>query len=240
MLHSSTSVGESTITRSFLVRGHNEALDEGRIDDGEETRTGGDTDYQDARMSTRMSTPSEDFHSLLTMSDNDYLDSDDDAESIKASQFSSFRDLPSASVDRQSSLASSFYGDIPRSVSYETVGVGADLYEPPEPVIVVAPKPEVKEVSIQTDEWKPPAPVPVPAVIPAAPVQSVKSAIAAAPGLYRVGSTTSHQFQFVSPPPSLNRISSPPAGLFGVPSPGPTPLSSVFRDSTGRRTAVSR
>jgi hypothetical protein len=120
-------VGESTITRSFLVRGHNEALDEGRIDDGEETEIGGDTDYQDARMSTRMSTPSEDFHSILTMTDNDYSDSDDDAESIKASQFSSFRDLPSASVDRQSSLASSFYGDIPRSVSYETVGVGADL-----------------------------------------------------------------------------------------------------------------
>ena len=235
--HSSVSVGNSTITRSFLVHGRNEALDEGKIDDGEETETGGDTeeDYQDARMSTRMSTPSEDFHSLLTMTDNDYSDSDDDAESIKASQFSSLRDLPSTSADRQSSLASSFYGDIPRSVSYETVGVGADLYEPPEPVIVVAPKPEVKEISIQTDEWKPPAPVPVPAVIPAAPVQSVKPA---SPGLYRVGST-SHQFQFVSPPPPSNGIPSSPAGLFGVPSPGSTPLSSVFRDSTGRRTAVS-
>ena len=235
--HASVSVGDSTITRSFLVRGPDEVLDEGKIDDGEETETGGETeeDYQDARMST----PSEDFHSLLTMTDNDYSDSDDDAESIKASQFSSFRDLPSTSVGRQSSVASSFYGEIPRSVSYETVGVGADLYEPPEPVIIVAPKPEVKEISIQTDEWKPPAPVPVPAVVPAAPVQPVKSAIAAAPGLYRVGSTTSHQFQFVSPPSSSNGVSSPPAGLFGVPSPGSTPLSSVFRDSTGRRTAVS-
>ena len=234
--HSSASVGDSTITRSFLVQGR-DTLDEDKIDDGEETETGGDTeeDYQDARMST----PSEDFHSLLTMTDNDYSDSDDDAESIKASQFSSFRDLPSASVDRQSSVASSFYGDIPVSVSYETVGVSADLYEPPEPVIVVPPKPEVKETSIQTDEWKPPAPVPVPAVIHAAPVQSLKPAIVAAPGLYRVGSTTSHQFQFISPPPSSNGISSPPAGLFGIPSPGSTPLSSVFRDSTGRRTAAS-
>jgi hypothetical protein len=231
--YSSVSVGDSTVTRSFLVHGDDEALDEGIINDGEETETGGYTeeDYQDARMST----PSEDFHSLLTMTDNDYSDSDDDAESIKASQFSSFRDLPSTSVGRQSSLASSFYGDIPRSVSYETVGVGADLYEPPEPVIVEAPKPEVREMSIQTDEWKPPAPVPVPAVIPAAPVQSVKPA---SPGLYRVGST-SHQFQFVSPPPSSNGIPLSPAGLFGVPSPGPTPLSSVFRDPTGRRTAVS-
>ena len=229
---SSVSVGNSTITRSFLVREHNE----GKMEDGEETETGADTeeDYLDARMST----PSEDFHSLLTMTDNDYSDSDDDAESIKASQFSSFRDLPTASLGRQSSLASSFYGDIPRAVSYETVGVGADLYEPPEPVIVVAPKPEVKEISIQTDEWKPPVPAPAPAVIPASPVQSVKSAIAASPGLYRVGSATSHQFQFVSPPPSSNGIPSSPAGLFGLPSPGSTPLTSVFRDSTSRRTVV--
>jgi hypothetical protein len=73
-----------------------------------------------------MSTTSEDLHSLLTVADNDYSDSDDDAESIKASQFTSFRDLSSASVDRQSSLASSFYGDIPQSVPYQTVGVGAD------------------------------------------------------------------------------------------------------------------
>ena len=234
----SISVGDSTITQSLLVQGHNEALDEGKMDEGEETETGGDTedDYQDARMSA--STPSEDFHSLLTMTDNDYSDSDDDddAESIKASQFSSFRDLPSTSVDRQSSLASSFYGDIPRLVTYETVGVSADLYEPPEPVIIEAPKPEVKEISIQTDEWKPPTPVSAPVVIPISPVQSIKSP---SPNLYRVGSATSHQFQFVSPPPSSNGIPSSPAGLFVVPSPGSTPLSPVFRDSMGRRSAVS-
>ena len=64
----------------------------------------------------------------------------------------------------------------------------------PKSVIVVVPKSEVKEISIQTDEWKPQAPVPMDAVISAAPVQSVKSAIAAAPDLYRVGSITSHQF----------------------------------------------
>ena len=228
----SYAVGNSTITRSFLVRAQDEELNEPKIYD-RDTETGADTeaDYHDARMSA--STPSEDFHSLLTMTDNDYSDSEDDAESIKASHFSSFRDLPTASGDHQSSVASSFYGDIPRMVSYETVGVGADLYEPPEPVIIVAPKPEVKEISIQTDEWKPPAPVPVPAVVPAAPVQSVKSVITPAPGLYRVGSATSHQFQFVSPPPSSNGISSPPTGLFGAPSPLPTPLSSIFRDPTG-------
>jgi hypothetical protein len=70
---------DSTITRSYLVHGHDEALDEGKVDDGEETETGAETeeDYQDAR---RMSTLSEDFLSLLTMLDNDYSDSDDDAD----------------------------------------------------------------------------------------------------------------------------------------------------------------
>ena len=234
--HPSVSVGDSTITRSFLVRAHDEGLDERKIYDGE-TEAGIDTDYQDARTST----PSEDFHSLLTMTDNDYSDSEDDAESIKASQFSSFRDLRTASVNHQSSIASSFYGDIPQMVSYETVGVGVDLYEPPEPVIIVAPKPEVKEISIQTDEWKPPALVPAPVVVPPAPVQSVKSVVTAAPGLYRVGSTTSHQFQFVSPPPSSNGFSSPPS-LFGAQSPVSPPSSTIFRDATGtlgRPTVVS-
>ncbi|KAF8815724.1 hypothetical protein BYT27DRAFT_7079180 [Phlegmacium glaucopus] len=243
--HSSVSVGDSTIKRSFLVQRHEEEIDEEGIDEGEETETGADTDYHDARMST----PSEDFHSLLTMTDNDYSDSEeDDAESIKASDFSSVRGQSTLSVDRQSRIAS-FYGDVlAQTVTYETVGVSADLYEPPEPVIIEAPKPEVKEMSIQTDEWKPPAPVPapapavIPAVIPAAPVQSLKSVIAPAPGLYRVGST-GHQFQFVAPPPpSSNGIPSPSAGIFGASSPVPTPLSSIFRDSTstfGRRTAVS-
>ena len=238
--HASTSMDDSTITRSFLVQRH----DEEEINDGEETETGADTedDYEDARMST----PSEDFHSLLTLTDNDYSDSEDDAESIKASQFSR-RDLSTASVDRQSSAASSFYANSPvlPTVSYETIGVSADLYEPPEPVVVEAPKPEVKEISIQTDAWTPPAPVPVPAlaVVPVVPVQSTKPVVAPAPGLYRVGST-GHQFQFVSPPPpSPNGVPSSPPGIFGAPSPVPTPLSSVLRDSTGtlgRRTTNGR
>ena len=225
--HASTSVGDSTITRNFLVQRGDEELYEDEIDEGEETETGADTeeDYHDARMST----PSEDFHSLLTMTENNYSDSDDGAESIKASQFSSFRD---PSVD-QSPFGSSFYVNIstPQAVSYETVGVGADLYEPPEPVIIEAPKPEVKEMSIQTEEWKPP----VPAIIPASPVQPQKPVVAPAQGLYRVGSA-SHQFQFVAPPPpSSNGIPSPGA----LPPPLPTPLSSVFRDTSGRRTAIS-
>jgi len=236
--HASVSVGDSTITRSFLVQRHDEELDQDEIGEGE---TGIDTDYHDARTST----PSEDFHSLLTMTDNDYSDSEDDAESIKASHFSSVRDQSTISVNRQPRVASSFYANIPvsQTVSYETVGVSANLYEPPEPVVIEAPKPEVKEISIQTDEWKPPTSLPAPAsaVIPAAPVQSLNSVVGPAPGLYRVGSM-GHQFQFVPPPPSSNGIPPPPAGMPGAPSPVPTPLSSVFRDSTGtfgRRSAVS-
>ena len=230
--HASDSVGNNTLTRSFLIRRHDEELDEGEIDKrGETENAETEEDYQDARMST----PSEDFHSLLTMTDNDYSDSEDDAESIKASQFSSFH--PSTvSVDRQSPMASPFYENVPRTVSYETVGIGADLYEPPEPVIIEAPKPEVKEISVQTDEWKPPSLTLTSTAIPVAPV------VAPVSGLYRVGST-SPQFQFVSPPSPSNGIPLPPAGsIFGSPDSIPTPLSSVLRDSTGtfsRRTATS-
>ena len=67
-----------------------------------ETETGDETDYQDARQSIRTSTPAshlmpvplsatesrDDFRSILTLTDNDYSDSErieDDTESVKAS-----------------------------------------------------------------------------------------------------------------------------------------------------------
>ncbi|KAF8155589.1 hypothetical protein B0H34DRAFT_783418 [Crassisporium funariophilum] len=240
----STSAGDTTITRSFFAERHaeeDEDDDEGdEVDEGEETETGADTedDYHDARQSIMMSTPSEDFHSVLTMTDNDYSDSEDDAESIKASQFSSIRDRSATSVNNRSPSVSSFYAnDAPtRTVSYETVGVGADLYEPPSPVVIEAPKPEVKEMSIQTDEWEPPA--------PAVPAQESKPVVPTSPGLYRVGSAN-HQFQFIPPPaPSSGSNGPSSAGIIALPSPVPTPLSSVFRDSTGtfgrRATASDR
>lgn len=257
--YGSTSVGDSTITRSFLAQRHDEHED---LDEGEETETGGETedDYHDARQSIGLSTPSEDFHSVRTMTDNDFSDSEDDAESIKASHFSS-RD-PS----QRPSTASSFYMyPPPLALSYEDVGVGADLSEPPSPVIIekevivekpvivekeviverpvivekqvfvekAPPKAEVQEMSIQTDEWKPPAPV-VPVVAPIPTSAPVPKPVTG-PGLYRVGSA-SHQFQFIPPPPSSaasNGPTSPNAPVFTAPSPVNTPVTSVFRESSG-------
>ena len=266
--YGSTSAGDSTITRNFLAERHEERDED--LDEGEETETGAETedDYHDARQSIGLSTPSEDFHSVRTMTDNDYSDSEDDAESIKASHFSS-RD-PS----RRPGTASSFYMYSPPSTaSYEDVGVGADLSEPPSPVIVekevivekpvvverqvivekqvfvekqvivekAPPKIEVQEMSIQTDEWKPPVPVvPVIAPIPA-PVPASKPVAGA--GLYRVGSA-SHQFQFIPPPPpsASNGTTSPMGPVFTAPSPVSTPVTGIFRDSSGtfgRRSAMS-
>jgi hypothetical protein len=142
--HGSSSFGDSTITRSFLAERHDEHDED--LDEGEETETGAETEdnYHDARQSIG---PSEDFHSVRTMTDNDYSDSEDDAESIKASHYSS-RD-PS----RRPGTASSFYMYPPPSTaSYEDVGVGADLSEPPSPVIiekeVLVEKPVVVEKQV--------------------------------------------------------------------------------------------
>ena len=64
-------------------------------DDGTQTETGSylETDmedYQDARQSIMLTTPTEsldDYHSILTVTDNDFSDSDgDDEESIKATR----------------------------------------------------------------------------------------------------------------------------------------------------------
>ncbi|KAF9051377.1 hypothetical protein BJ165DRAFT_881386 [Panaeolus papilionaceus] len=239
----SSSVGDTTITRSFLAQAQQEEQD---IDEGEETETGAETedDYHDARQSIMMSTPSEDFHSVLTMTDNDYSgseDSEDDAESIKASHFSARGDRSTSSINRPETSSSYYYppASIP-SLTYEDIGVSADLYVLPEPVVIRVPppppppKPEVKEISIQTDEWKP-----APVVI-----QAPAAKTAPAPGLYRVGSSTgTQQFQFIPPtPPSAppNGSSSTNGPVFTAPSPIPTPVTGSFRDSTfGRRNTAS-
>ena len=215
-------------TRSFLVDRPAEE-DEDEFDEGEETETGADTedDYQDARQSIHASTPS-DYHSMLTMTEN-YSDSEDDTESVKASQFS-IRDRSTTSINRPPSI-SSYHSNVQiPAATYESVGVGADLCEPPSPIIietpVLPPKPVVKEISIQTDDWKPlVAPSPVP-----------KS-----PTLIRVGSG-GHQFQFIPPPSPANSIGPLSAPVFTAPSPVPTTLSSIFREpsgSLGRRITAS-
>ncbi|KAK0452337.1 hypothetical protein EV421DRAFT_1967490 [Armillaria borealis] len=191
-----------------------------------ETETGTETDtddYQDARQSIMLgSTPSQsrdefhsirmssvhsesrdDFHSVMTMTDNEYEDNDDDntdTESIKASRLASTMPSPTPAF-------------VPPPVTYGTKSIEAILItEPPAP----PPKPELKEMSIQTDEWKPPPPTPT---VPVAPL------------LYRVGSTN-QQFQFI--PPTSPKLASSSNGPSSIPPVVPTPTSQIFRDASVR------
>ncbi|RDB29713.1 Nuclear migration protein NUM1, partial [Hypsizygus marmoreus] len=244
-----SSNNDTTITRAtartFLAEAGSD--DE---NDGDETETGADTetdfdDYQDARQSIMMSTPSgesrDDFHSVMTMTDNELSESDDDAESIKASK------MTSSHHGHASGRPSSYYDAVIQpSVEYEDVGVSADFKPEPERiverVVVVAPpppKPEVKEMSIQTDDWKPPPP---PMVVPVPMSATAPPTPGSTPGLYRVGSAN-QQFQFVPPPtptsasvPAATTTSSISTGITPIPVPiaaAPGPLTSILRESSG-------
>lgn len=103
-------------------------IDDGATETGAETETDAD-DYEDARMSIGMTTPSEsreDFHSMLTISDNDYSESDE--ESIKVSRISSRAGWSSvASFTEQREM----YEPEPLGtpVEYDEKGVGATFEE---------------------------------------------------------------------------------------------------------------
>ncbi len=229
----------ATITRSggtarTFLSPPNEVESDAETETGVETETDPD-DYQDARQSIMFgSTPSqsrddfhdarqsmalssslsasrEDFHSVMTMTDNEYDiddDDDDDAESIKASHFGSVAPSP----------------DVPHftpAVSYDTKSIEVNILDEP-PAPLPPPKPEVREISIQTDAWTPPAP-PVPAPIAEPP---------ASPALYRVG-TTSQLFQFIPPPPPSSSTPTKEQ-VSGVPVPPvvPTPSANIFRETS--------
>ncbi|CAL1699777.1 unnamed protein product [Somion occarium] len=221
-------------------------------DDGTETETGSimetDTDdYQDARQSMSMVTPTDmdDFHSIMTVTDNEFSSSDD--ESVKASR------LPSREVSAMSSavsvpLASPTVSEPESPVSpptpkptYESRGIETDVAEEPPVVIPIVeeeakavplvsepPKPELKEMSIQTDEWSPPPPpVPVTPFLPPAPVLvTAPSTPAHSPS---PSFRPSQQFQFISPPPSAGPTTT---SLPNVPAPLPPSNLSPARDST--------
>jgi hypothetical protein len=145
---SSTSSGDVTIAhRTFLAPAQE---DDDDFDDGVETETGAETEaeYHDARQSIMMSTPSgqstDDFHSVMTISDNDYSSGEDDdhdfdhdeTASIKASSYA-----PSHQRGTSSGSVSSYYPEPLPPREYEDVGVSADYVEPrvptPEPVIQI-------------------------------------------------------------------------------------------------------
>ncbi|KAG6333940.1 hypothetical protein ID866_5151 [Astraeus odoratus] len=230
---------------------------------GMETETDAD-DYHDARMSIGRTTPSasrEDFHSMLTMSDNDYSESDEDDESIKASR------MPSrAGMDSVDSFTERHEFHRPL-VEYDEKGVEAafeevKIVEVVKPVEVIKevvkevvkevevvkyikqPKPEVQEMSIQTDEpapaTPPTSPIPIPVSTPVR--QQDTSTSSATPtahpaptspggtspiGLFRVGSAGGQLFHFV---PTSSPLPSAP-----VSPPAPT---GSLRDSTATFGAI--
>lgn len=244
--------GDANITqaagRNFLAEREVVKDEDEDDDDGGETETGADSetepesdldldDYLDAR-SAMMTTPGaesrDDFHSVMTMTDNDFSESEgeDDKESIKASKVSShFRGQPStASPVQEGSRPSSYYAVVTPTVEYDEIGVSADFKPEPERIVIELPpppKPEVREMSIQTDKWKPLSLASVPAQRSAPPSPSL--------GLYRVGSAASQQFQFIT---SLTPGSSSSAHVNGtvpVQPVAPGPLSNVFKASTSER-----
>lgn len=198
------SSGDSTINAG-LARLAEEALDDDDVVSEVGTITATETDdFVDARQ-TPLPTPTEstdDFHSIMTVTDNDFSESD--GESIKASRLSSRQASASTSTSQlPSPVLPAAPAPPPRT--YESVSVSVEIIEEEDPedttvsaTIPPAPKPELKEMSIQTDEWLPPQPV---LSAPPSPTP------ASSPTLFRVG-PPSQQFQFISPPPSAGPTTS--------------------------------
>ena len=134
--------------------------------------------------------------------DEDEDEDEDDGESIKASRMSSPQ-----GVDSRASSAfgrpESVYVPLP-VVTYDSKSVDAVLVEEPVPE---PPKPELKEMSIQTDVWNPTPPSPPPQPQPQPQPQP-------AYGAFRVGSQ-SQQFQYVG---STSSTPSSPLPVLSVPS----------------------
>ncbi|KAF7426385.1 hypothetical protein PC9H_008753 [Pleurotus ostreatus] len=228
-------------------------LDEGEeTETGAETETEPEG-YHSAIMSTP-SVSQDDFHSMMTMTDVDGVsDSDDDGDSIVVSRLGE-RSSAGTPADMSSMAPSraSFYTEAPEppqtpepTVTYEEKAIETDVIEEPEvtvvdePVVVPVPepepvveevkveeppKPEVKEISIQTDEWVPPAPPPPP---PPAPLPIPTSPSFA---LYRVGSA-GQQFQFVPPSSASSTAPSRSGTPSLISSPVPV-LASLQRESS--------
>jgi Meiotic cell cortex C-terminal pleckstrin homology len=187
----------------------NEGLDDAATETGADTDT--DADYQDARQSIILTTPAlsmEEYQSMQTFSDDDGAEEgkddgdDDDAESIKASMLAYRGDAES-----ETSLAASSpepaHLDAPQ-ITYESqavqVGPAEDsapapvsTSEPepkPEPVPIAVPeppKPELREIAVQTSKW-----VPTP---PASPVHPRGSSLLG----FKPTGTGTQQFQYIAP-----------------------------------------
>jgi len=205
---------DTTIYGGIFARGQDQGGEELNDD---ATETGADTDteadYQDARQSILLATPTasmEDYESIQTFSDEGGEDDDDDVESIKASLLAYTQDAvgeegsPSPTAPELARIDTP-----PPQITYESQAVQVDPPEEPVPpptstsgpepepipgpVLAVEPeppKPDLREISIQTDKW-----VPTP---PASPVHPRGSSLL---GLKAAG-TGNQQFQYIAPVPA--------------------------------------
>ena len=171
-------------------------------------------EYRDARSSAPTPTVSEsindeDFHSMSTMTDNEFSEDEDteDTDSIKASVLNMGEGETGAVTPRVESVPTT------PKITYESTAISTEpLEEEPQREI----KRELSEVSIQTEEWQSPA-------IPSAIAQSPPSF-----GLYRVGPNSQH-FQFIS---SVTSVPGLPASV-SIPPPLPSTIPpQALRDAT--------
>ncbi|VDC07939.1 unnamed protein product [Peniophora sp. CBMAI 1063] len=177
---------DATITAA-IYEAAEESEDDAATETGAETETETDGEFVDARSVMAMTTP--------TMSLNEYASArsdDEDDASVRPSS------TPARSLD-------AFYA--PRVV-YEDASVQYEFEEAPKPapapVTVVlppppppAPKAEVKEISIQTDEW-----APAPILPPASAAMPPPPSPAGANNSFRMPGSGLQQFQYISPPSS--------------------------------------
>ena len=327
---------DNTVTygRSLYETDDEEEDDGNETETGVETETDAD-DYQDARASIGLATPAsfndaeeyldprdtldlttplshvasasqDDFHSIMTVTDNDYSSESDD--SLRATRITARQGAPVSPLDAtptpielpverpiepapkptyaESSVETDAQVEVPKTVyasisvatevhetpkpTYSSVAIETDIPEEPEvvptstePEPVVKPirvpplplKPELKEISIQTDEWVPPAtapiPIPVPETSPApvttpipVPIPTPPAEIAPIPStnsqpvspksgfLYRVG-PNNQQFQLVSPLSSPHTSVTSPTSI-------PTPQETPIRDPNATILARTR
>jgi hypothetical protein len=197
---------DTTIYGGIFAPGHDqgdEELNDGATETGADTDT--DADYQDARQSIILATPTEDYESMQAFSDegDEDDDDDDDAESIKASMLAYTRDAQGEESPAAIQSELERINSPPPQVTYESQAVQVEppeespsthlstLPDPtPEPVLTVVPeppKPELKEISIQTEKW-----VPTP---PASPAHPRSTSLLG----YKAVGTGAQQFQYIAP-----------------------------------------
>ena len=346
--------GEDTITYDRpLYQTDDEDEDDGNeTETGVDTETDAD-DYQDARATIGLATPAsfndadeyvdsretldlagplsyvasasqDDFHSIMTVTDNDYSSDSDSDESVGAARMSSRRGAsvspsdvvptpieppvqkPVESTPRpiyaESSVETDAEVEVPKPVyssisvatevpetptpTYASVAIETDIPEEPEVVPEVLPvspepepefvpispppsKPELKEISIQTDEWIPPAPtsvpvpetkpappttpgpvtvpvpVPVPVTIPTRPVETAPvpptspQPVSPKSGFLYRVGPNNQQFQLVSPLSSPNTTVPSPVPV-PAPAPAPAPQETPLRDPNATILARTR